>query len=177
VIDAAWRNGDLEAFVARGDALIASSAEWTTPRPIHLALIVEATSYGILSADFWFQGYQVPPHFEEVLNWVAFCVQREWTGLFAELSLNDLEAWLLQTLLDNPYAQEWNGNLRRNTPARRYYESLKNAERGYDLETRPFLTLKSAVRNAARMVDREWSDRVVMNQRLKLAPEMAVADE
>lgn len=156
-----------ESVPAARHSDVAASPEWAVRRPIHTALLVEAFSYGVLAADFWFEGYRLPMELSSVVDWVAFNVQREFPETFAVLSLAEVEERYRSWMAEHPAVKVWNRCPERNDLARKSELARLNATGEAPLTARPFVELESVVRNAAYMIQREWVFRVGVNRRTR----------
>lgn len=163
-IDRALASGDLDKAVTKSRDFFIKSPDWNIPIKIYTPLIVEAFSFGVLSADFWFRGYKVPINLDLVINWIAFNVQREYPDDYAEITLNELEAKLRDWMSDNPWVKEWNDDPKQNNMTRKFYLALNNLERGEVMTSRPFVELESVVRNAAILVRDHWKHRLQLRE-------------
>lgn len=86
--------------------------KWTKPHPIGAHDFVEAFAVGVLSADPWYWGYRVPPGFEAVVNWIAFCVDRYVQSrthiMTSMISMLEFDRLLREWATENPTFQAWN---------------------------------------------------------------------
>lgn len=161
-VDEAFNAGDLDRAVERARLGFTQSPAWNTKFNVYAPLIVEAFSFGVLSADFWYSGYSAPPKLEEVTNWIAFNVQEMFPQDYAIITLNELESLLAEWMKENPWVRDWNPNPRQNDMTKKFYLNLKAIEAQQRLDSRPFVCLESVTRNAAIMVRDHWKHRLEM---------------
>jgi len=102
----------LEIFVHRNvantRAILEADPEWVTQKLVHPAILVQCFVQGVTTADTWYSGYKLPPNFENVVNYVAFHVQRKWKDSTIMLSLLDFEDFLRDICPENPFFVAWN---------------------------------------------------------------------
>jgi len=89
-----------------------STMEHTTRRSWHLSELVRGFAAGILKADPWYTGYQVPPNYEKVLNRLAEALQRdcpgERSGEVVIASLAEIEEWFIRHAHMDDQFMAWN---------------------------------------------------------------------
>lgn len=86
-----------------------SDPEWTEKKWTHVSTIFHAFVHGVISADIWHKGYALPPNFESVINWIAWCVQKEWPDIeVVEVSLIDIETLFRRWAPQHPEFRKWN---------------------------------------------------------------------
>ena len=81
--------------------------EWTEPYHYHLRTLITAFSVGILMADPWYKDYRMPPHFKDVMDWISFCIQREYKERCVSVSLLEMKEHYSKWIDENPYCREW----------------------------------------------------------------------
>jgi len=122
--------------------------EWNTPKCHHLHTLVDAFAVGILTADPWHLNYKIPPNFENVMNWISFCVRDEFKNdpdvqkwQVAKVSLIEMEEKYNKWAYENPNFIKWNESEN---------DELVNVTSRYfkDPEERDFIDLGAAIRNA-----------------------------
>ena len=131
------------ALDAASDTCVAgllTDAEWTTPKYVHQATLLRSFVQGVLTADPWHHGYRLPPHFEGVVNMVAFEIQKRWPTEVPQVTLWDFEQFLREVCPRHPEFVRWNhtdklvGIVSRDTPMP---------------DERDFIDLDALYRNAA----------------------------
>ncbi len=142
--------------LAKESQAVADSEKWNTPIPIRAPLLIEAFSFGVLSADFWFSNYKAPEGLELAINWIAFNIQRDFgEEPFITMTLNQFEEKLSDWMKDGPWIKQWNSNPKYNNTTRRVLLAAQYVRNGMPSE-RPFLDLHAIVRNAAIFVNDNW---------------------
>lgn len=150
------RNGVPDEMVAAIEGLVLAGAldegyeshreqlyaepEWAVRRYTHQASLLQSFVQGIMTADSWHHGYRLPPHFEGVVNMVAFEIQRRWPTEVPQVSLVEFERFLRETCPLHPEFVKWNETTELVGIVTRYSE-MANA--------RDFIDLDALFRNAA----------------------------
>lgn len=101
-------DGSLDSIVAEHTANLYAEPEWATPRYVHQATLLRCFVHGVLTADPWYHGYRLPPHFEGVVNMVAFEIQRRWPTEVPLVSLAEFEMFLREICPRHPEFEKWN---------------------------------------------------------------------
>lgn len=100
---------DLIAIVTQEqNDILANDKEYTEKYHYHMHTIIEAFAIGVLSSYPYYQGFQMPPNFEKVMNYMSLKLQEEFNneevpdvsllkmrGIFIRLAKNcpDYVAW------------------------------------------------------------------------------------
>ena len=101
-------DGTLEAVSVSHTRGLYAEPEWATPRYVHRATLLRSFVQGILTADPYHKGYRLPTHFEGVVNFISFEIQRRWTDVVPQVSLADFERFLRKTCPLHPEFLKWN---------------------------------------------------------------------
>ena len=134
--------------------------------PVRPSLLVEAFVVGVVSADFWFRPYQLPPGFPGVVHWIAFMVQRTFSDPLVALSPARVEELLTDWGQDHPQWKQWDPEGQSTSRARRLATVAAAARDGDILDHRPYLDLRAVTRNAAIYVMEESPRRTAYYLRL-----------
>lgn len=136
-------SGVLEDVIEQHNLGLKMDPEWNTAKYIHVSSILRAFVYGVLSADMWHTNYKLPPNFESVVNWIAFCIQRKWpTEEIPCVSILELEQLFREWAFEHPDFKKWNESPNNTliSVVTRYSEIP---------DTRDFIDLDALLRNAA----------------------------
>jgi hypothetical protein len=93
---------------------LTTDPEYTRKRAWHVHQVLNGIAVGILGADPWYRGYQLPPNYELVVNRFADAIQSNppgdmWNGeVFRALSLLDIRDWVRKTAMEIPEFVAWN---------------------------------------------------------------------
>jgi len=87
--------------------ILESDPEWATQKPVHPGTLMQCFVQGVMAADTWYPGYTLPPNFENVVNYVAFHINRKWKDVVM-LSLLEFEDFLHDVCPENPFFVAWN---------------------------------------------------------------------
>jgi len=143
-------SGILDKACSDQDQLLMKDLEWATKKFIHVHTLLTAFMHGVMTADEWHHNYHIPPDFENVANWIAFCIQKRFgRTVVVELSLIEIEGLFREWAFQNPAFRKWNepkdpgtvvGICSRYTPTP---------------EERDFIALDALIRNAAVFIRNE----------------------
>jgi len=86
--------------------ILESDPEWATQKPVHPGTLMQCFVQGVMAADTWYPGYTLPPNFENVVNYVAFHINRQNAVM---LSLLEFEDFLRDICPENPFFVAWSG--------------------------------------------------------------------
>lgn len=139
---------------------------WDSVQPVRPSLLVEAFVMGMMSADFWFRPYALPPGFAGVVDWIAFMVQRTFSDPLVSLSPAQVEQLLTDWAQDHPQWKQWDPEGRDVSRTRRLATAATAALAGDNLDHRPYLDLRAVTRNAAIYVMEERPRRTACYLRL-----------
>lgn len=102
-------SGALDRATEQRDKELRGDSEWSTPKFVHVHVLLEAFAVGVISADVWHHGYKLPPGFESVVNWIAFNIQKELgKDVVPKLSLLDIRFAFTMWAYEHPQFREWN---------------------------------------------------------------------
>lgn len=87
---------------------LSQDPEWFNQEWTHKKRILTAFAVGVLDADPYFIGYQVPENFEKVINFVAAKIEERWKEEVVLVSLVELEGFYQFCLEQSPEALAWN---------------------------------------------------------------------
>jgi len=133
-------DGTLEKATENMREILAKDPEWTTPKFVHAHELVTAFAVGIMRADPWFKGYALPFDFEGVVNWIAFCIQKEYPDEVPKVSLLEMEANYRRWGMEHMSFRQWNETDKVVGVTSRYSPVP---------DSRDFIDLDALVRNAA----------------------------
>ena len=100
-------------------ASLETNPEWSRHGWTHLATIMEAWAYGVLSSDPWHHGFRLVENFETVFNHVSQRLQEHFAapenqervsqfGEVVEISLVEVKQWLGEWARECPEYVAWN---------------------------------------------------------------------
>lgn len=101
-------SGALEEACELNKQRLSRDPEWATPKHYHLHTLVTAFAVGIINADPWHKNYKIPPNFENVINWISFCIQEKYKEVVVQVSLVEMGKNYREWADQNPYFLEWN---------------------------------------------------------------------
>lgn len=102
-------DGIFDEVVSNHRKKLEADPEWSEPEHVHVHTLVEAFMHGIATADPWHKKYSLPPNFEAVVNWIAFCVQEEFGDTeVPKLSLLEIEDKFREWAMQSPHFRAWN---------------------------------------------------------------------
>jgi hypothetical protein len=119
LVDSLEESGVFDEATRVNQAGLETNPEWSRHEWTHLATIMEAWAYGVLSSDPWHRGFQLVENFEVVFNHVSARLQshfaapenQERVSGFAEvveISLVEVKQWLGQWAAECPEFLAWN---------------------------------------------------------------------
>lgn len=96
-----------------------TNPEWSRREWTHLATIMEAWAYGVLSSDPWHKGFRLVENFETVFNHVSTRLQEHFAApehqeavsqlaVVVQISLVELKQWLGEWAAECPEYLAWN---------------------------------------------------------------------
>lgn len=92
---------------------LAGDKEWTTPITLHIKSIIEAFALGICQSYTYYNGWQLPPNYETVINRMAELLQEEFKNKMiglecVEVSLLKLRGVYNRLAMSIPDYCAWN---------------------------------------------------------------------
>lgn len=109
IVEHALFSGAIEEACQQQRERLSKDTEWATPRYHHIHDLVTAFAVGCLQADMWHDGYTIPPNFENIINWVAFCIQKYFDNEeVPKVSLFEIRDLYMKWASENPHFLEWN---------------------------------------------------------------------
>lgn len=106
--------------------------EWTEKNWLHIGILFQAISVGILSADPHHKNYYVPKNFEKVINYYIQHIEEKFKDTVINICLLKIEGINRKILFTCPEVLEWN-NIQTVSIISRYDE-IPNTKQFMDLE-------------------------------------------
>lgn len=119
LVDSLEEAGVFDEATRVNQASLETNTEWSRREWTHLATIMEAWAYGVLSSDPWHTGFRLVENFEVVFNHVSARLQEHFAATenqervsgFAEvveISLVEVKQWLGEWAAERPEYLAWN---------------------------------------------------------------------
>ena len=124
---------------------LCADLEWTEKTCYHISTIISAFAIGILDSYPYYRGFQMPPNFEKVMNYMALKLEEEFAeydvkGLLPTVNLIKLKGVYKRLAMGCPEYVEWNSinvspdeNVRFST----VYDGVGNEPEFIDIEVPP----------------------------------------